>query len=270
MARRSSRSKKEKETFAESVQSFVDLLNTDLRDLKPSKKEASSQASTASAKAGSSGSASELQAAHIQLPTKRTMNLYYRADRGAKQRKLILVTLLVICIALLIAKITIYDPLSDIAQREEVINQKTTELAKLKASLSNYNQVKEEFTRLSSTDVERGHVDRLKVLQMIQSAAGSKASITNVSITGTQATLSLSGVTLGQVSEIVNALEASPLTTQVKVSTASTSGATQGQDTVLANLSFTLNDAAQAAQNSQAEKGGQSAPSTTNAGTGAQ
>ena len=64
----------------------------------------------------------------------------------------------------------------------------------------------------------------MKIFSLLDSAIGSTADMSSVTISGSTVQVQFTDVTLAQVAEIVNRLEASPIVERTTVNTASTTG----------------------------------------------
>ena len=105
------------------------------------------------------------------------------------------------------------------AQRELAAAEE--ELAGVMLELVDYNEVQERYIRYSATEEEQSLVDRMEVLALLDVAMGG-AKLDSVSISGNQARVQLSNVTLAHIAEIVRNLEASPIVAGTTVNTAAT------------------------------------------------
>lgn len=169
-------------------------------------------------------------------PTKRTMNLYFRVDRTTKPATAFLYILFTLVVLLALAKVLIYDPWMQVRQLEAQADSAQARLLEAQQELEDYDQILEQYLRASLTQRELALVDRMDLLELIDTAIRPEAEITRVSITGDEVLLSFSQVTLGQAAQLVSRLEQSPLVSQVTVDTASTDG--EDQSTVSVSIYF--------------------------------
>ena len=160
-------------------------------------------------------------------PTKTSMNLFYKPDRTTKPSTIALYVLFAVVVLVGLAKWLVYDVWIERYQAEQALAAAQTEFDGVMRQLADYNEVRERYFRYSSTDEERELVDRMRVLAMLEAAAG-RAALDTIDIKGSQVHIEISSVTLAQVAEIVNRLETSPMVTGTVVNTASTTGGTQG------------------------------------------
>jgi len=106
--------------------------------------------------------------------------------------------------------------------------------------LTDYNEVRERYSRYSATEEERALIDRMDVLALLDGAVGATAKLDAISINGDTAQIQFSGVTLAQTADIVSALEASPIVAGTVVNTASTTELEAANGLVQANVLIQL------------------------------
>ena len=142
------------------------------------------------------------------VPTKGTMNLYYKPDRTTKPATIALYVLFALTVLLGLSKVLVYDL--------------WIQVAGVMAELSDYDQVEERYFRYAATEEEQALVDRMDVLFLLDSAIGTGTQMNSITITGDEVQVRFSGVTLAQTARIVSTLESSPLVAGTTVTTAST------------------------------------------------
>lgn len=155
-------------------------------------------------------------------PQKRTMNLYYRPDRTTKPATIALYVFFVLVCLLGLSKILIYDPWVETSQAQQTLAAAEDELSGAIQELADYNMVQERYNRYSATDEEESIVDRMEVLNLLETVVGTTADLDKISISGSTVQLQFSGVSLNQTARIVKALETSPIVAGTVVNTAST------------------------------------------------
>ena len=159
-------------------------------------------------------------------PTKTSMNLFYKPDRTTKPSTIALYVLFVLAVLLGLSKWMVYDLWMERVEAEQALAAAQDELDSIMVQLTDYNEVQQRYFRYSATDEERNLVDRMEVLAMLEATAGN-ARMNTIAINGDTVTTQLSDVTLAQVADIVNRLEASPMVAGTVVHTAATSGNSQ-------------------------------------------
>lgn len=157
-----------------------------------------------------------------RLPEKRTMNLYYKPDRTTRPATVALYVLFALVCLLGLAKFLVYDVWMETNQARNSLASAQAELNGVMAELKDYNEVKERYQRYAATEEERELIDRMEILDLLDSAVGTSAEMQNISVSGNTVQLQFSGVTLAQTARIVRALEASPIVASTTVNTAAT------------------------------------------------
>lgn len=155
-------------------------------------------------------------------PTKTSMNLFYKPDRTTKPATVALYTLFVLTCLLGLSKLLVYDVWMENQKAQRALASVQDQLNSTMIQLSDYNEVRERYSRYSATEEERALIDRIQVLDLLDAAAGSIAQLNSISISRDTAQVQLSGVTLAQTAEIVRALESSPMVAGTVVNTAAT------------------------------------------------
>ena len=156
------------------------------------------------------------------VPTKRTMNLYFKPDRTTRPATVALYVLFVLVVLLGLSKVLVYDLWIQVEETRAALAVSESRLAGVMAELSDYDQVEERYFRYAATEEEQALVDRMDVLFLLDSAIGTGTQMNSITITGDEVQVRFSGVTLAQTAEIVRRLEESPLVERTTVNTAAT------------------------------------------------
>lgn len=156
----------------------------------------------------------------VVYPTKRTMNLYFKVDRTTAPATAALYVLFALVVLLALSKVAIYDPLEEARQLEERVLMLEEQTASQMERLKNYHQIQEDYIRATPTEEELSQVDRMEILNLIDSTIRPAAKIAQVSISGDQVLLTFSDVTLEEAAGLVSKLEASKLVAKTSVDTA--------------------------------------------------
>lgn len=177
------------------------------------------------------------------MPSKRTMNLYYKPDRTTGPATAALYILFALTVLLAAAKIGIYDKLYELRQAWEQLSRVQAEERQYAGRLSDYNEVLHRYHLYAATEDERATTDRLEILDLLDDHIRTVAEVNYVSIAGDSVSVRLSGVTLAETAEILRSLRDEPIVSDATVSTASTNGGGQADDPsmpVTANITITL------------------------------
>ena len=150
----------------------------------------------------------DLRKAKEVYPGKRTMNLLYKPDRTTKPATIALYVLFVLTLFLGFARQT----LAEVTAQMETAEQE----------LADYDQVWEQYNRYAATDEERVLIDRMAVLALLDSAIGSQARLSSVTINADTVQVQFYASSLAQTAQVVNTLEASQIVAGTVVNTAAT------------------------------------------------
>lgn len=155
-------------------------------------------------------------------PTKTTMNLFYKPDRTTKPATVALYVLFALTCLLGLSKVLVYDLWMENRAAQQSLSAVQGQLTASLSQLSNFDEIREQYSRYSATEEERALVDRIEVLDLLDAALDGSARLDNVSISGDAAQVQISGVNLSQTAQIVRILESSPIVAGTVVNTAST------------------------------------------------
>ena len=178
-------------------------------------------------------------------PTKTTMNLYFRENRGTKPATILLYVLFVLVLLLAAGKFLVLDRVLAVDALEDKAVRMESQTASVMARLGEYPAVLEEYTRLAPTERERALTDRMDVLDLIDEVIRPAAHISQVTIQDQQVLVEFSGVTLVETADIVSRLEASPLVARTTVDTAASE---EDRATVDVDMLIELSGGEEAAQ----------------------
>lgn len=178
-------------------------------------------------------------------PTKTTMNLYFRENRGTKPATILLYVLFVLVLLLAAGKFLVLDRVLAVDALEDEAVRMESQTASVMARLGEYPAVLEEYTRLAPTERERAVTDRMDVLDLIDEVIRPAAHISQVTIQDQQVLVEFSGVTLVETADIVSRLEASPLVARTTVDTAASE---EDRATVDVDMLIELSGGEEAAQ----------------------
>lgn len=155
-------------------------------------------------------------------PTKTSMNLFYKPDRTTKPATVALYVLFALTCLLGLSKLLVYDLWMENQEAQRALAVAEEQLNSAMLQLSDYNEVREQYSRYSATEEERALVDRMEVLNLLDTAVRGTARLDSVFISGDTAQVQISGVNLSQTAQIVRILESSPIVAGTVVNTAST------------------------------------------------
>ncbi len=153
-------------------------------------------------------------------PTKRTMNLYFKIDRTTAPATIALYSLFVLVVVFALSKVMIYDPLQEVKQMENHISALETQAVSKLEQLKKYDTVLEKYVRATPTEEQLSEVDRIKILDLIDTTIRPSAQVAKIDIAEGKVLLTFYGVTLEKAGDLVARLDASQMVTNMSVDTA--------------------------------------------------
>lgn len=182
-----------------------------------------------------------------KYPTKTTMNLaQHEQSQFELTRKTLVEGLLLILLVALFIKFGIVDLTSKASAANGEVADIQQQIDATNAQMGDYDKVYAEYQKYSYgylDDQESSYVDRIDAIDLVESKVMSVGSVESITITDNTMSVTISGVTLEQVSALVSSLESSDMVADVTVDTASTQ--TEGAQQVSASLVITLQQPAQ-------------------------
>lgn len=154
------------------------------------------------------------------LPTKTSMNLYFKEDRTTKPATAMLYILFILAMLAAAGKFLVFDRVQANRALEDEAARLESQTAAVLQQLEDYQAVMEEYTRLAPTQRERALADRMDVLDLIDDVIRPEAQITAVTIRDRQVLVEFSGVTLVETAGLVARLEESDIVERTTVDTA--------------------------------------------------
>ena len=154
------------------------------------------------------------------VPSKRSMNLYFREDRTRKPATAMLYILFILVVLAAMGKVLVYDRVQELDALEAQALQLESQAAAAQQQLEGYQDTLERYVRSTPTQRELSLTDRMAVLDLIDAVIRPTADIARVTIQGQQVLVSVSGVTLVETADLVAQLEQSELVAHTTVNTA--------------------------------------------------
>lgn len=156
-------------------------------------------------------------------PTKETINLVDIDSTGARWVTQIALFLVLLALVGIFTKFAVIDPLAVGMKSSADLVQAETELAQLKADNADYAEVNKQYARYvvtGLTDEERSLTDRDTMLDLLETTVMNVGYPASLKVVGNTATVTLLGVDLDQVSQLVVLLREDSRVAYVTVSTA--------------------------------------------------
>lgn len=192
----------------------------------------------ATSKSAFSFSLGKTGAKKVTVPNKTTMN-FARKESSVKLGRVAPAALVVIAIVAVGAKVGILDLLDQKTAAYADLAVKQEQLVAASMQLTEYDEIAALYGRYSYGWMDEGEtslVDRLDVLDLIEEKLAYVCNVSNFSVNGNVLTLNISGVTLDEISAIVQNLESSPMVVGVTVSNASAPDAAEASAFMTINL----------------------------------
>lgn len=187
-------------------------------------------------------------------PAKSTMNLFRKEKSEIRLSVVIPCVVLILIAAALFAKFAVIDRFAKLGELEAQLADEKATLDATKKSYADYNEVAEEYSRYNYTGYDKSIADRLDVLALLEREVFPMAGVESLSVSGKTLSMTLRGLTLEQVSELLQKLEADPLVAHVTVSTTGY-GESVGTGEPRANMTVELADAGNPAETSEGGEG---------------
>lgn len=175
----------------------------------------------------------EIGGGSSKYPTKKSINLHIEEDHTSQNLGAVAIFAVFMVALGFFTKFFILDRIDAVNQAEAQYDQLQQEVAAIEQSLSSYDGVQAEYSHYGNdfmTDDEKAEQDRLEVLKVIEEEPLQDGTVTNVSISGNVATLTMKSARLEDVSALVANVESHSNVEYAVVSTANTQDQNVNQD----------------------------------------
>ena len=160
---------------------------------------------------------------HGRMPTKREINLAEIGEEHINALVALPAILLIILAAAVFSKFLVYDRLmeveaarGEVAQLQRTLDEGYEELAGFEELADLYAH----YTFSGMTQEERDRISRVEVLSLVDRLILPRAGVDDLTVSGNQMTLNISGNTLQEINLLVQTLEADPVVDFCTVTTA--------------------------------------------------
>ena len=158
-----------------------------------------------------------------KYPSKQMVNLavYDKSVKGSRHMAPVLFLYLLFIVVFI--RFFLLEPVKEMAESEAALSQKQEELLRCQEYNSDYYQVEERYRQYFGTYLtpeERALINRVQVLRLLEETVERCGVIETITIQGNTCQLVVAQTPLSGISELTEALEASPLIQHVTVSTA--------------------------------------------------
>lgn len=157
----------------------------------------------------------------VLYPTKTTLNLCMKEKTINSPSRIIPLFLLVVLVALAFGKFAVADRLAAASRAEQAAVRAEADLSALRQQTRDYEKVREEYERtlFGGADEDQAQVDRMEVLALVEDIIMPAAQVASWSALDNMMTLSLSGLTLSDTSDLIKSLLTSDIVEAVDVYT---------------------------------------------------
>ena len=161
------------------------------------------------------------------MPTKKDINLAVIGEQHMNVLVAIPAILLILLVAALFSKFLVYDRLQEVAAAQREVIELQDQLDAGYEELADYAELAElyaHYTFSGMTEEELERIDRVEVLSLIGRLILPQAGVQDLTVSGNQMTLNMSGSTLQEINLLVQKLEADDIVDFCGVTTAVSKG----------------------------------------------
>lgn len=178
------------------------------------------------------------------IPSKTTLNLYYKEDKASKIIKFALYGVFVFVVLLAALKFGVYDMYERCQELQAQIEDRQSYSEQLLLELKDYDKVKAEYSRYTQNYLTEEEIlqDRIELLNMLEKTVFEKATFLSTSILDDAIFISYRDLNLDETSELVSLVEDYECVKNVDVQTASlTVNYATGEQTLMTSMRIELN-----------------------------
>jgi hypothetical protein len=160
-----------------------------------------------------------------KFPTKQSVNLVMREEQSISPVTFVLMLILIFAATFAIAKFAVIDQYARLSEAERAYNLVYDQRLAMDNELADYNDVLTEYRKYSMSwlgEEEYIATDRLDVLSLIEKKMKSVGTVHSAAVTGSNLVVSMGGMTLKQISDLISSLTQEPIVQAVAVNVAST------------------------------------------------
>lgn len=160
-----------------------------------------------------------------KFPTKQSVNLVMREEQAVSPVTFVLMLILIFAATFAIAKFAVIDQYARLSEAERAYNLVYDQRLAMDSELADYNDVLNEYRKYSMSwlgEEEYIAADRLDVLSLIEKRMKSVGTVHSAAVTGSNLVVSMGGMTLNQISDLISSLTQEPIVQAVAVNVAST------------------------------------------------
>lgn len=178
-----------------------------------------------------------------KYPSKRVINLYYKEDKTTRPATIALYLLFVLVVCLAVAKLAVYDKLTELEDVRQTLEKNQAYLANQMEYLKDYGEVSSKYSRYSYSylTAEEKICDRMDILSMLEETVFVQSTVETVAVSDNVISLNLKGMYLEDAARLAKEVEQYDIVARVEVNAASlnTSGNAL-EDTLTTQMVITL------------------------------
>ena len=180
-----------------------------------------------------------------EIASKREVNFLNTGEKASVCLKFSAALILLTVAAVIFSEIAVSGRLERIASAEAELSSLTHELLEIKRECADLEKIKAEYDRYSYRGFDTSLRDRLEVFELLERDVFSKAEVQNAAILGKTLSITVAGLDLEKMSELIEALEADRFVESVAVSTEAVTGL---NGSTVTKITVSLNEDAEVAE----------------------
>lgn len=160
-----------------------------------------------------------------KFPTKQSVNLVMREDQTVSPVTFVLMLALIFVAAFAVAKFAVIDQYARLNEAGRAYNLVYNQRLAMDNEIADYSDVLNEYRKYSMSwlgEDEYVATDRLDVLSLIEKKMKSVGTVHSAAVTGSNLVVSMGGMNLKQISDLISTLASDPIVQTVTVNVAST------------------------------------------------
>jgi len=165
-----------------------------------------------------------------KIPSKKGINLARKDEEFNRQKKTLLYVIIAGVCLIALSKFGVYDQIDKLNDAKEAYEATHAQYETINAQLADYDEVLLEYRTYSMDWLENDDsgrfvdVDRRKILDMIEAKIMPKGEVSSVNISGNTVNISMSGMTLKQISAMCAEIEETDFVSSAVLNNASSDG----------------------------------------------
>lgn len=160
----------------------------------------------------------------VVYPSKNTVNLYYRDDKGKGVATMTVYGILLLVVGIAFAKFGVIDKLTELDKAKDAYEENQQLLVDQTLNLKGYDEVVSQYNRYCSSYLAPNEIfsDRLEVLKMLEETLFGIADVENITITSNQVSLNFNELTLADTADLVRTLREYKIVESIDVNSIAT------------------------------------------------